>query len=396
MAFSRSLLPSSVSFEPIFGAVLVLSMVSCAAASDTGGPSDEGSGGGGVHTGGSGGVGASAGGGTGGASSSAGGSPSGGGQPSVPPSACSAVEIVPGGYCVVGPKILKEDGTEFVFRGVNVPGLEFCSGGCVKWSPNTVALVASWGANIVRLPLNQADWFDDTADYKQRVRDIVALANSSGMVAILDLHRIDSALDLNEQRPMPNDASITFWTELANEFKSNPEVMFELYNEPFDVDWNEWENGGTRDGYDFVGIPDLLAAVRDAGANNLVLIGGTNWSYYLDGMPDLPGSNIAFTTHLYDYSNKQPAAWEADWRFMVANAPVFITEFGPGPTGGTEVNAYAQAVVASAAAGNIHWTAWGFWHFSQNGIVDKSWDPAANSYPLTGWGNYVKDTLATP
>ena len=35
-----------------------------------------------------------------------------------------------------------------------------------------------------------------------------------------------------------------FWHDLATRYKNHPNVIFGLYNEPHDVPWEVWRNGG--------------------------------------------------------------------------------------------------------------------------------------------------------
>ena len=43
---------------------------------------------------------------------------------------------------------------------------------------------------------------------------------------------------------MADQNSVTFWAEVANKYKGDGRVIFELYNEPRDVTWEVWQNGG--------------------------------------------------------------------------------------------------------------------------------------------------------
>jgi endoglucanase len=71
----------------------------------------------------------------------------------------------------------------------------------------------------------------------------VSLLNANGIVVILDLHWTDglytgnssgcSSAEATCQKPMPDAAqAIPFWTSVANTFKGNNAVIFDLFNEP--------------------------------------------------------------------------------------------------------------------------------------------------------------------
>lgn len=84
------------------------------------------------------------------------------------------------------------------------------------------------------------------------------------------------------QKPMP-DAQYTpsFWASVANTFKDDPAVAFDLFNEPYPdratstttQAWTCWRDGGTCPGisYEVAGMQDLVDAVRGTGAKNLIL-----------------------------------------------------------------------------------------------------------------------------
>src|SRR5206468_12244108 len=90
------------------------------------------------------------------------------------------------------------------------------------------------------------------------------------------------------QTPMPDrDHSIEFWRQVAGRFKTSPGVVFELHNEPFPDGnqdtisaWTCWRDGGNCPGLDYAaaGMQELVDAVRAAGADNLVLLGGVQYS----------------------------------------------------------------------------------------------------------------------
>ena len=82
---------------------------------------------------------------------------------------------------------------------------------------------------------------------------------------------------------MPDRNSLAFWKEVAAAYKNHPAVIFDLYNEPHDVSWDVWRNGGKvtekdegrpeASEFEAVGMQALLDAVRATGAKNVVIVG---------------------------------------------------------------------------------------------------------------------------
>ena len=74
---------------------------------------------------------------------------------------------------------------------------------------------------------------------------MVSAANAAAMYVILDLHWAapGNTCPLLQTQMADSDHSLDFWTSIAQTYKSNPAVMFELFNEPFmnvDFTGDQW------------------------------------------------------------------------------------------------------------------------------------------------------------
>jgi endoglucanase len=251
--------------------------------------------------------------------------------------------------------------------------------------------MASWGANVVRIALNQDFWLAASPlhdpNYPALVDSAVTWAEAAGMDVILDLHWSDKGVlgGCNPaaggcQQMMADANSLTFWSEVAARYKGDGRVLFELYNEPHDVSWDVWRSGGdTGAGWRAVGMQQLHDAVRAAGAENLVVIGGLHWGYDLSGVPThrIAGHNILYATHPYDNARERgPRYWDLYWGSLTATDPVLVTEFGN--TSGDCSTDFLAAVIAYADAHAAGWTAW-------------AWFPGGCTFPAL-----IDDWMATP
>jgi len=271
-----------------------------------------------------------------------------------------------GPYKVVGNKVIDGDGKDYKFFGVDRPSLE--------WGPNgdhisqsDFQLMRSWGANVVRIALNQDYWLKGSrnysASYNQTVYNAVQWAHQSGLDVILDLHWSDKGnlpQSVPDQQRMADVNSIQFWKEVAAVYKGDVGLIYELYNEPHDVSWDVWQNGGpSGEGWTAVGMQQLYEAVRSAGATNPVIIGGLNWGYDLSGVPThlIKGDNIIYNTHPYNYGGKQPENWDSGFGFLTENYPIIATEFGNSDC----TPDYYQKFLAYAKSKGIMWTAWAWY-----------------------------------
>ena len=284
--------------------------------------------------------------------------------------AASAHPMAPNGYYVVGNTIYNAAGQPHLFHGVDRPSLESSSTGYMLSAADYQAM-ASWGARVVRIALCQDYWLPGaalyTADYATRVDQNITWAHAAGLDVILDLHWTDHG-DLSNTAPgqqrMADANSIPFWQSVATRYQGDGRVIFELYNEPHDISWDVWLNGGdTGDGFTAAGMQQLYDAVRGTGAENLVIIGGNQWSYDLSGVPThrVVGHNIAYATHPYDWPGESPTDWMASWGFLAATDPVIATEFGNSPNSVACSTPYYSSLIAFADAHNVSWTAWAWW-----------------------------------
>jgi endoglucanase len=283
--------------------------------------------------------------------------------------------VAPGGYYVNGNTLCTAAGRPHLFHGVDRPSLEWLSTG-ENLSPSDFELMRSWNANVVRIGLNQDFWLAGSAlsdpDYPSRVEDAVAWAEAAGLDVILELHWSDAGVlgacppEQGCQQLMPDVNSLPFWSEVATRFRGDGRVLFELYNEPHQVSFELWKNGGqTPEGWQAVGMQALYAAIRASGAENVVILGGLDWAYDLSVVASQPiaGYNLAYATHPYsDPANpgRPPEDWARAWGWLTRRAPVIVTEFGSlfDPTCATD---YGAQVIQYADAHFASWTAWAWY-----------------------------------
>jgi hypothetical protein len=236
-----------------------------------------------------------------------------------------------------------------------------------------------------------------TPAYADNVDQQVQWAEADGMDIILDLHWSDggSFSQSPGQWCMADQNSKTFWTQVATKYKSDPHVLFELYNEPYVTDWNLWLNGGmttcssnqTKNGqrmtysstFMVAGMQQLYDAVRATGAPNLVIAGGIGFAFDLSGVGQgnrikgsngQPAKNVIYNTHPYNQQGKTtPAEWYTAFGYLTATDPVIATEFGDGTQGTCSTANYDSSIIpyfdAMGASNNpanrISWTAWAFY-----------------------------------
>jgi endoglucanase len=279
---------------------------------------------------------------------------------------------------VSGNKLVNASGTQVVLHGVNRSGTEYAcvQGNGIFDGPNdqaSITAIKSWGpVNAVRVPLNEACWNAESyvnsayagTNYINAIKSYVSLLNTNGIVAILDLHWTDgtytgpsagcSSAQATCQKPMPDAAqAIPFWTSVANTFKGNDAVIFDLFNEPYasratgntTTGWQCWENGGTCSGisYQVAGMQQMVNAVRGTGANNVLMLGGEEYSNdltsWLQYEPTDPDHNLVASWHSYNFNTcSSQSCWTSQIAPVIASVPVVAGEIGENDCAGSYIN----------------------------------------------------------
>jgi len=265
---------------------------------------------------------------------------------------------------------LEDNGKTIRLIGWDRPGTEYMciTGGAIFDGPtgtSNVQLMQTWtGFNAIRLPLNETCWLGingvaatlSGTRYINALTDYVKLLRSSDIYVILDLHwNGPGTFKGTTQLPMADkDHSIDFWTAVANQFKGDLGVIFDLYNEPHldAVDsltggdgtaWGCWLNGGCQvtpragneqqvGAYTIAGMQEMLTAVRSTGAQNVVLVGGNNWagdmSQWAANAPTDSTGNLVASVHAYNFANCRDVACETILETIASSTPIVIGEFG--------------------------------------------------------------------
>ncbi len=266
------------------------------------------------------------------------------------------------GLRVSGNRILNGAGQPVRVLGVNRSGTEYA---CIQgWGffdgPSdaaSVKAIAAWRANAVRVPLNETCWLGingapskySGANYRRAIASYVKLLNQHGLIAILELHwSAAGTAKATGMQPMPNrDHTITFWKQVAQAYKGNTSVIFDVFNEPFPENnsdteqaWKCWKNG-YRDGvnhcpslgYRAAGMQDLVSAVRSSGAGNPIMVGGVQYanslSRWLAYKPFDPLNNLIAAWHVYDFNRcNNVECWDATAGPVAQKVPLVAGEIG--------------------------------------------------------------------
>jgi endoglucanase len=246
-------------------------------------------------------------------------------SPAESPAASSAESTGAPWVGVRGNQLVDQAGEPVRLLGVNRSGTEYAcqqDTGIFDGPSDAASIeaIASWDANAVRVPLNESCWLGingvppeySGAAYREAIVGWVTRLEEGGMYVILDLQfAAPGTKQAEEIIPMPDaDHAPAFWTSVAETFKEDRGVVFDLYNEPHEVSWGCWENGcrvedektGT---YQATGMKQLVEAVRATGAKQPLMLSGINYAHNLtqweSHLPPDPLDAEVASLHTYDF-----------------------------------------------------------------------------------------------
>lgn len=340
------------------------------------------------------------------------------------------------GLHVAGGHLVDGAGKIVRLHGADRSGTEWsCLYGSFFSGPSDQAsldAMKTWNINAVRIPLNEDCWLGINGvasgyggkNYQDAIKTYVNLLIKNGMYVILDLHwAAPGSETANGQLGMADaDHAPTFWKQVATAYASyDDHVLFDLFNEPFITDWNCWLKGGgcaqdyNKQTYQTAGMATLLKAVRGAGADNVVLMGGlgyasdfSQWVSEVKSIPSLPApldglttDNIAVSWHTYSDQSVQttcPTQYNGyDPNLTCASGAQTATNYGipsvlaagfPVVIGEVGIAVYSNSIApytTSQAQGLATW---------MDGVL--TWmDQKGQSYLAWNWNNVAPPELIT-
>jgi Cellulase (glycosyl hydrolase family 5) len=254
-----------------------------------------------------------------------------------------------GPFTVHGTKVLAKNGSVFISYGMTVSGLQEGNWtGLVTEDLIKIAATANaWCANTIRIQVNQDLLLGPTAtsfdpEYMAAIESEVSLAESYDLVVVLNDETNFSSPAIRHYQAGPTAGTEVFWKTMTKYYGNDPQVIFDLYNEPrtsvpYMPDstlWRLWLNGGTFKHVHYAfGMAALAAYVRyTAGARNLFWIEGPRYSLSFEGMIRYHAlihvSGVVYAIH-HAQGQHDIANWNAAFGYLVTDgiAPVVNGEF---------------------------------------------------------------------
>lgn len=289
-----------------------------------------------------------------------------------------------------------KDGAEVQVRGMSLywslmdEALEF-------WSDEGVAsMVNDMKIQIVRAAMatGDEDWTEGKyIGYQKQpekqtgfMKAAIEAAIKQDIYVIIDWH--------SHVANTQTDNAVKFFTEMAKEYGQYDHVIFEVFNEPQKISWNEVKNYANQ----------VISAIRQY-SDNLILVGNPEWDQNpqqaIGNEVSDPKKNTAYTLHYYAASHK--ATGDYDWgpgegtrgqQAIDAGLSVFVSEWGTGKADGKgDVSPNNGAWQDFMNQNKLSWANWSASKINE-GTAAFSANATKTSLQYSNSGNTVKGYLS--
>lgn len=140
-------------------------------------------------------------------------------------------------------------------------------------------------------------------------------------------------------------------------------------------------------------MQSMINAVRGAGAQNVIMLGGLAYSNDLTGwishQPTDPAGNLAASVHVYNFNScSSSSCWDSQLAPVAAKVPLVAGEIGENTCGHSFVDGFMNWL-DSHKIGYLGWT-WNTWDCSSGPSLISSYDGTPTAY-----GQGLKNHLAS-
>ncbi|MDR1683176.1 MAG: glycoside hydrolase family 5 protein [Candidatus Symbiothrix sp.] len=283
---------------------------------------------------------------------------------------------------VQGSALLNEKGDTVVLRGVSLGWHNwwplFYDSETVKW------LKKDWHINLIRAAIGvepDGAYLRNPPFAKECLYKVVDAALSEDLYVIIDWHAHE----------IHTSEAQYFFTQVAEKYKDNPKVIYEIFNEPTDkCSWEEVKQYSI----------EVIKTIRAIDPDNLILLGNPHWDQDLDKVaadPITGFKNIMYTLHFYAATHKQYLRTRAD-QAIAKGIPIFVSECagmeatGDGPINYNEWQAWLEWMEQH----KISWAVWSVTNKAETCSMitpDNQKKAEWTDNDLTEWGLIIKNCL---
>lgn len=222
-----------------------------------------------------------------------------------------------GALAVKGTQIINAKGKAVAFAGPSFFwsnsgwGAEgFFNHDTVAWAKRT------WQASMVRAVVGvegPGGYLAAPQENKNRAFAVIDAAILEDMYVLVDWH--DHHADQHTAE------AIKFFEEVAQKYGDKPNIIYEIYNEPKEVNWEKQVKPYAQ---------TLVNTIRAKDPDNLIAVGTPRWSQDVDLVANAPlkgVTNIVYSLHFYAGTHHQALRDKAQ-KALDKGLPLMVTEWG--------------------------------------------------------------------
>jgi endoglucanase len=248
---------------------------------------------------------------------------------------------------VKGNKIVDQFGNPVALHGMSLFWSQwigkYYNYDCMQW------LRDDWNCTVVRAACGINNFTDGYLVNPQaelaKIRTVIDACIDLGIYVLVDWHDDHAQNHLSQ--------SISFFKEIANDYTGLPNIIYEIYNEPYgSTSWSSVVKPYAD---------SVIKQIRAIDSINLIIVGTPTWSQDVDiaSYDPLPYNNVAYTLHFYAATHKQALRNKATTALNNGIA-LFVTEWGTCESSGTGVLDSAEVGIWSKFM-NDHMLSWCNW-----------------------------------
>lgn len=283
-----------------------------------------------------------------------------------------------------GTDIVNQYNEKIQLKGISSHGLQWYSNYVTE--ENIKIFRDEWNANLFRLAM-----YTDEGGYLSNKSIYDTLIEKTDMIIKNDMYVIIDWHILHDNNPMSHkDEAKEFFEKVSSKYKNNPNVIYEICNEP---------NGGTNWNNDIKPYADeIIDTIRKNSKDSIIIVGTGTWSQdILDPINNrINDKNTMYALHFYAGTHKE---WLRDRlkQALESKLPIFVSEWGtPSADGNGGIDLEeSRKWTDFMKENNISWTNWNLSDKNESSALLKS-GTKTNGFTdndLTESGKFIKSIM---
>jgi endoglucanase len=220
---------------------------------------------------------------------------------------------------VNGSRIVSEYGDTVALRGMSLFWSQwigkYYNFDCVKW------LRDDWKCMVVRaaMAVDAGGYLANPVDEMAKIRTVIDACIDLGIYVIIDWHSHNAENQTAD--------AVGFFTEIATLYGTQPNIIYEIYNEPLQISWSDVIKPYAD---------TVIAAIREIDSNNIILVGTPTWSQDVDvaSLDPIDDENVAYSLHFYASTHTGWLRSKATTA-LAHGVALWVNEFGTCESSGT-------------------------------------------------------------